>query len=88
MGNFELTVNVIDWIMSTSIILLDQNSNANDVDIWYLNLVPYFPLWPLGGGGGWGCWRYDTWSEQSISNSTTAVFRSKYLKRKQKCAKC
>ena len=31
--NFQLTVNVMDRIMSTSIILLDQNSNANDVDI-------------------------------------------------------
>ena len=33
MSNFYLTVNVMDRIMSTSIILLDQNFSANYVDI-------------------------------------------------------
>ena len=33
MSNFQLTVNVMDRIMSTSIILLDENFNAHDVDI-------------------------------------------------------
>ena len=28
-----MTVNVVDWIMSTSIIFLDEFFNANDVDI-------------------------------------------------------
>ena len=32
MSNFYLTVNVMERIMSTSIILLDQNLNANDVE--------------------------------------------------------
>ena len=27
--------------MSTSIIIFDQNFSANDVDIWYLNLLSY-----------------------------------------------
>ena len=43
--------------MSTSIILLDQNSNANDVDKKYLNLVSCFPLRRLGEN-------YDAWSDQ------------------------
>ena len=31
MSNFQMTVNVMDRIISTSNILLDQNFNANDV---------------------------------------------------------
>ena len=43
--------------MSTSIILLDQNFNANDVCIMVFEpYVLFSPLWPLGGGG------LNTWS--------------------------
>ena len=51
MSNYQLTVNVIDRIMSTSIILLDQNSNANDVDIMVFEpCVLFSPCGCLGGG--------------------------------------
>ena len=43
MSNFQLAVNVMDRIMSTSIILLDQNSNANDVDIMVFEPLSYSP---------------------------------------------
>ena len=35
--------------MSTSLILLDQNFNANDVDIMVFEPCVLFPLGPLGG---------------------------------------
>ena len=38
-----MTVNVMDRIMSTSIALLDQNSNANNVDIMVFELSLLFP---------------------------------------------
>ena len=41
-------------IMSTSISLLDQNFNANDVDIMVFEPSVLFPpaaVWPAGGGG-------------------------------------
>ena len=34
MSNFLLTVNVMDRIMSTSIVSLDQNSNAVDIMVF------------------------------------------------------
>ena len=42
MSNFQMTANVMDKIMSTSIILLDHNSNANDVDIMAFELRVLF----------------------------------------------
>ena len=48
---FQLTVNVMDRIMSTSIILLDQNSNANDVDILVFEPCDLFPTYGCLGGG-------------------------------------
>ena len=49
-----MTVNVIDIIMSTSILLFDQNFNANDVDIMAFEPCVLFPTQGtrLGGGGG------------------------------------
>ena len=38
-----MTVNVMDRIMSASIILLDQNSNENDVDIMVFEPCVLFP---------------------------------------------
>ena len=43
----EQTVNVIDRIMSTSNILLDQNFNANDVDIMVFEPSVFSPILPL-----------------------------------------
>ena len=40
----------MDRIMSTSIILLDQNSNANDVDIMVFEASLLFPRGRWGGG--------------------------------------
>ena len=55
MTKFQLTVNMInplmDWIMSTSFILLDKNFNSNAVDIIVFEpciLLP--PRCSLGGG--------------------------------------
>ena len=50
----------MDRIMSTSIILLDQNSNANDVDIMVFEASLLFPRGRWGGG-------YDAWSEKTRS---------------------
>ena len=41
----------MDRIMSTSIILLDQNFNANDVDIMAFEPSVLFPLAAVWGGG-------------------------------------
>ena len=50
MSNFQLTANVMDRIMSTSVVSLELNSNANDVDIMVFELCVLFPLPPRGGG--------------------------------------
>ena len=55
----EQTINVIDRIMSTSNILLDQNFNANDVDIMVFEPSVLFPHTPspsrsLGGSRRYG----------------------------------
>ena len=47
-----MTVNVMDRIMSTSIIILDQNFNANYVDIMVFEPSVLFPPPPQFGGGG------------------------------------
>ena len=44
-----LTVNVMDRIMSTSIILLDQNFNTNDVDIMVFEPSVFLPPSQFGG---------------------------------------
>ena len=56
MSNFQLVVNVKGRIMSTSITLVDQNLNTNDVDIMVFErcLCPTFPLQPLGGDETYG----------------------------------
>ena len=41
----------MDKIMSTSLNLLDQNSNVNDVDIMVCEPSLLFPPACLGGGG-------------------------------------
>ena len=51
MSNFHLTINVMDRIMSTSIILSDRNSNANYVDIMVFEPSASFPPSAVGGGG-------------------------------------
>ena len=51
MSNFQLTVNVMDRIMSTSIILLDENFNAHDVDIIVFEPSVLSPAAVWGGGG-------------------------------------
>ena len=53
MGNFYLTVNMKDRIMSTSSVLLDQNFNANDVDLMVFEPSVLFPPPQFGGGGRW-----------------------------------
>ena len=47
-----MTVNVMDRIMSTSISLLDENFNANDVDIRVFEPCVLFPPFADWGGGG------------------------------------
>ena len=58
MSNFQLTVIVMNRIMLTSIILLKQTFNANDVDIMVFELSVLFdpppppaPQFFFGGGG-------------------------------------
>ena len=46
----SITVNVMDRIMSTSNILLDQNFNANGVDIMEFDPSVLFPPPQFGGG--------------------------------------
>ena len=50
-SNFQLTINVMDRIMSTSISLLDQNFNANDVDIMVFEPCVFISPLPQFGGG-------------------------------------
>ena len=45
-----MTVNVMDRIMSTSIIILDQNFNANYVDIMVFEPSVLFPPAAVWGG--------------------------------------
>ena len=59
----------MDRIMSTSIILLDQNSNANDVNIWYLNLLSYSPTPVVGGGVELNTWSYYSIKIRKVNNS-------------------
>ena len=47
-----MTANVMDRIMSTSIIILDQNVNANHVDTRVFEPSALFPPAAVWGGGG------------------------------------
>ena len=51
MINLQPSVNVLDRIMSTSNILLDQNVNANDVDIMVFEPSVLFSPAAVRGGG-------------------------------------
>ena len=60
-SNEQLTVNVMDRNMSTSITLLDRNFNANDVDIMVFEPCVLFP--PCGG--------FKTWPKNLIPSTET-----------------
>ena len=51
-----MTVNVMDRIMSTSIIILDQNFNANYVDIMVFKPSVLLPPPRRSWGGGLKTW--------------------------------
>ena len=54
----------MDRIMSTSIILLDQNSYTNDVDIMVFE-PSHFPPAAVGGGGGQMTWSQNRFTEKN-----------------------
>ena len=56
-----MTVNVMDRIMSTSIIVLDQTFNANYVDIMVFEPSVLFPPAAVWGGG-----ELNTWSDPTF----------------------
>ena len=70
-----MTVNVMDRIMSTSFIILDQNFNANYVDIMVFEPSVLFPpRRNLGGGGKLNSWSLNYFSQRKIIDTRRKCF--------------